>query len=121
MEGPPSALSEAPWRTSQVEEEASSLGARLQYDGTDEADVLVQTTFSSLTNICYDHRLFRTLKLRTYGLAVCSTLARASEGWTLSSQSLTDPVNGDALHQRLQQPMAMPSCLHIITGEDYRV
>ena len=52
------------------------LRARLQCEGADEADVLhrlaiAQTTFSSLTNIWSDHRLSRTPKLHTYGLAVC--------------------------------------------------
>ena len=85
------------------------LGARLQCDGEDEADVLhrmaiAQTTFSSLTNIWSDHRLSRTLKL-----AVCSTLTHVLEAW-----ALTDPVmrciNG--FNSR---------CLHLITGEDYSV
>ena len=70
---------------------------------------IAQTTFSSLTNIWSDHRLSRTLKLRTCGLAVCSTLTHASEAW-----ALTDPlmrcING--FNSR---------CLHVITGEDYRV
>ena len=61
-------------------------GARLQCDGADEADVLhrmaiAQTTFSSLTNIWSNHRVSRTLKLRTY------SLAHASE-----ARTLTDPV-----------------------------
>ena len=60
------------------------LGARLQSDGADEADVLhrmaiAQATFSSLSNVWSDHRLSRNLKLRTYSLAVCSTLTHASE------------------------------------------
>ena len=90
------------------------LGARLQCDGADEADVLhrtgiAQTTFSSLTNICSDHCLSRTLKLRTYGLAVCSTFTHASEAW-----ALTDPVLRciNSFNSR---------CLHVITGEDHRM
>ena len=50
----------------------------------DDADVrhrmaIAQTTFGSLSSIWTDHRLSRALKLRTYQLAVCSTLTHASE------------------------------------------
>ena len=60
------------------------LGARMQRDGADDADVrhrmaIAQTTFGSLSSIWTDHRLSRALKLRTYQLAVCSTLTHASE------------------------------------------
>ena len=62
-------------------------GARLQCDGADETDVLhrmaiAQTTVSSLTNIWSNQRVSRTLKLRTYSVAVCSTLTHASERLT---------------------------------------
>ena len=82
----------------------------MQCDGADDADVrhrmaIAQTTFGSLSSIWTEHRLLRALKLRTYQLAVCSTLTHASEAWTL-----TEPVNG--FNSR---------CLHIITGQDYRV
>ena len=64
-------------------------------DGADDADdtdvrhrmAIAQTTVGSLSSIWTDHRLSRALKLRTVQLAVCSTLTRASEAWTL-----TDPV-----------------------------
>ena len=90
------------------------LGARLQSDGADEADVLhrmaiAQATFSSLSNVWSDHRLSRNLKLRTYSLAVCSTLTHASEAWTLTGPVMRS-ING--FNSR---------CLHVITGEDYRV
>ena len=48
-------------------------------------------------------------KLRTYQLAVCSTLTHASEAWTLTEPVMRS-VNG--FNSR---------CLHIITGQDYRV
>ena len=90
------------------------LGARMQCDGTDDADVryrmaIAQTTFGSLSSIWTDHRLSRALKLRTYQLAVCSTLTHASEAWTLTEPVMRS-VNG--FNSR---------CLHIITGQDYRV
>ena len=51
------------------------LGAKLQCDGSDEADVLhrmaiAQTTFVSLSNIWADHRLSRALKLRTVSVII---------------------------------------------------
>ena len=90
------------------------LGARMQCDGTDDADVryrmaIAQTTFGSLSSIWTDHRLSRALKLMTYQLAVCSTLTHASEAWTLTEPVMRS-VNG--FNSR---------CLHIITGQDYRV
>ena len=90
------------------------LGARMQCDGADDADVrhrmaIAQTTFGSLSSIWTDHRLSRALKLRTYQLAVCSTLTHASEAWTLTEPVMRS-VNG--FNSR---------CLHIITGQDYRV
>ena len=74
------------------------LGARMQCDGTDDADVryrmaIAQTTFGSLSSIWTDHRLSRALKLRTYQLAVCSTLTHASEAWTLTEPVMRS-VNG---------------------------
>ena len=59
------------------------LGARMQYDGADDAEVrhrmaIAQITFGSLSSIWKDHRLSRALKLGTHQLAVCSTLTRAS-------------------------------------------
>ena len=89
------------------------LGAKLQCDGSDEADVLhrmaiAQTTFGSLSNIWADHRLSRALKLRTYQLAVCSTLTHSSEAWTLITAVMRS-ING--FNSR---------CLHVITGQDYR-
>ena len=46
------------------------MGARMQCDGADDADVrhrmaVAQTTFGSLSSIWTDHRLSRVLKLRT--------------------------------------------------------
>ena len=89
-------------------------GARLQCDGADGADVrhrmaIAQTTFGSLSSIRTDHRLSRALKLRTYQLAVCSTLTHASEAWMLTEPVMRS-VNG--FNSR---------CLHVITGHDYRV
>ena len=86
----------------------------MQCDGSDDADVryrmaIAQTTFGSLSSIWTDHRLSRALKLRTYQLAVCSTLTHASEAWTLTEPVMRS-VNG--FNSR---------CLHIITGQDYRV
>ena len=56
-----------------------------------------------------DHRLSRALKLRTNQFAVCSSLTHPSEAWTL-----TEPVmrRVNSFNSR---------CLHIITGQDYRV
>ena len=90
------------------------LGGRMQCDGADDADVrhrmaIAQTTFGSLSSIWTDHRLSRALKLMTYQLAVCSTLTHASEAWTLTEPVMRS-VNG--FNSR---------CLHIITGQDYRV
>ena len=61
------------------------------------------------TVVWTDHRLSRALKLRTYQLAVCSMLTRAYEAWTL-----TEPVMRivNCFNSR---------CLHVITGQDYRV
>ena len=74
------------------------LGARLQCDGADDADVrhrmaIAQTTLGSLSNIWRDHRLSRALKLRTYQLAVCSTLTHSSEAWSLTGPVMRS-VNG---------------------------
>ena len=55
------------------------------------------------------HRLSRALKLRTYQLAVCSTLTHASEAWMLTEPVMRS-VNG--FNSR---------CVHVITGQDYRV
>ena len=55
-----------------------------------------------------DHRLSCALKLRTYQLAVCSTLTHASEAWMLTEPVMRS-VNG--FNSR---------CLHAITGQDYR-
>ena len=90
------------------------LGARMQCDGAGDAVVrhrmaIAQTTFGSLSSIWTDHRLSRALKLGTYQLAVCSTLTHASEAWTLTEPVMRS-VNG--FNSR---------CLHIITGQDYRV
>ena len=87
-------------------------GARMQCDGTDDAEVhhrmaIAQTTFGSLSSIWTDHRLLRALKLRTYQLAVCSTLTHASEAWTITEPVMCS-VNGSSSR-----------CLNIITGEDY--
>ena len=75
------------------------LGARLQCDGADDADVIhrmakAQATFGSLSNIWNDDRLSHALKMRTYRLSVCSTLTG---------------ING--FNSR---------CLHVIAGRDYR-
>ena len=90
------------------------LGARLQCDGADDADVrhrmaVAQTIFSSLSSIRTDHRLVRMLKLRMYQIAVWSTLTHASEAWMITEPVMRS-VNG--FNRR---------CLHIITGQDYRV
>ena len=89
------------------------LGAKLQCDVSDEADVrqrmaIAQTTFVSLSNIWADHRLSRALKPITYQLAVCSTLTHSSEAWTLTAAVMRS-ING--FNSR---------CLHVITGQDYR-
>ncbi len=60
------------------------LGARMQCDGADDADVrhrmaIAQTTFGSLSSIWTDHPLSLALKLMAYQLDVCSTLTHASE------------------------------------------
>ena len=84
-------------------------------DGADDADVrhrmaIEQTTFGSLSSIIWtDHRLSCAFKLRMYQLAVCSTLTHASEAWTLTEPVMRS-VNG--FNGR---------CLHVITGQDYRV
>ena len=88
-------------------------GAKLQCDGSDEADVLhrmaiAQTTFVSLSNIWANHQLSRALKLRTYQLAVCSTLTHYSEAWTLTT-AVMRCING--FNSR---------CMHVITDQDYR-
>ena len=69
---------------------------------------IAQTTFGSLSNIWADHRLSRALKLRTYQLAVCSTLTHSSVAWTLTATVMRS-ING--FNSR---------CLHVITGQDYR-
>ena len=61
------------------------------------------------SSIWTDHRLSRALKLRTYQLAVCSTLTHASEAWMLTEPVMRS-VNG--FNSR---------CMHVITGQDYRV
>ena len=68
-----------------------------------------QITFGSLSSIWTDRRLSRALKLRTHQLAMCSNLTHASESWTL-----TDPVmrSANGFNSR---------CLHVTTGQDYRV
>ena len=86
----------------------------MQCDGADDADVrhrmaIAQTTFGSLSSIWTDHRFSCAFKLRTYELAVCSTLTHASEAWTLTEPVMRS-VNG--FNSR---------CLHVITGQDYRV
>ena len=87
------------------------LGARMQCDDADvrHRTAIAQTTFGSLSSIWTDHRLPRALKLRTYQLAVCSTLTHASEAWTLTEPVMRS-VNGFSSRW-----------LHIITGQDYRV
>ena len=90
------------------------LGARTQCDGDDEADVrhrmsIAQAVYSSLWHMWKDHRLPRTMKLRLYRLAVCSTLTHACEAWSFTSR-IQQIVNG--LNSR---------CLHSITGEHFRV
>ena len=87
------------------------LGARMQCDGADVRHrmAIAQTTFGSLFSIWTDNRLSRALNLRTYQLAVCSTPTHASEAWTLTEPVMRS-VNG--FNSR---------CLHIITGQDYRV
>ena len=89
------------------------LGAKLQCDGSDEADVLhrmaiAQAPFGSLSNIWADHRLSRALKLRTYQLAVCSTLTHSSKAWTLTAAVMRSITGFNS------------RCLHVITGQDYR-
>ena len=89
------------------------LGARLQCDGADDADVIyrmaiAQATFGSLSDIWNDHRLSHALTLWTYRLSVCSTLTHSSEVWTLTA-AVSRSING--FNSR---------CLHVITGQDYR-
>ena len=90
------------------------LGSRAQCDGDDEADVrhrmaIAQSVFSSLFHIWKDHRLPRSMKLRLYRLAVCSTIAHACEAWSLTTR-VQQIING--FNSR---------CLHVITGQHYRV
>ena len=90
------------------------LGSRAQCDGDDEADVrhrmaIAQSVFSSLFHIWKDHRLSRSMKLRLYRLAVCSTIAHACEAWSLTTR-VQQIING--FNSR---------CLHVITGQHYRV
>ena len=90
------------------------LGSRLQGDGDDEADVryrmdIAQAAFASLSHLWTDHRLSRNLKLRLYNLCVCSTLTHSCEAWNLT-KTVSRILNG--FNSR---------CLHIITGEEYRV
>ena len=90
------------------------MGARMQCDGADDADVrhrmaFAQTIFGSLSSILTDHRLSCALKLMTYQLALCSTLTPASELWMLTGPVMRS-VNG--FNSR---------CLHVITCQDYRV
>ena len=91
------------------------LGARMQCDRADDADVRhrmnghPQTTSGSLSSIWTDRRLSRALKLRTYQLAVCSTLTHASESWAITEPVMRS-VNG--FNSR---------CLHVLTGQDCRV
>ena len=88
------------------------LGSRLQGDGDDEADVryrmdIAQATFVSLSHLWTDHRLSRNLKL--YNLCVGSTLTHSCEAWNLT-KAVSRILNG--FNSR---------CLHVITGEEYRV
>ena len=76
------------------------LGARMQCDGADDADVphrmvIAQITFGLLSSIWTDHLLSCAMKRRTYQLAVCSTLTHASEAWALT----------DAQCERFLQPL----------------
>ena len=82
------------------------LGSQLQGDGEDEADVrhrmdIAQAAYGSLSHLWSDHRLSRATKLRLYRVSVCSTLTHSCEAWTLTRT-------------------VVRSCLHAITGEDYR-
>ena len=90
------------------------LGSRLQGDGNDEADLryriaIAQSAFSSLGHLWADHRLSRSTKLRLYRLCVCSSLTHCCEAWTLN-RKVTRTING-----------FNSTCLHVITGDDYRV
>ena len=90
------------------------LGSRLQGDGDDDADVryrmdIAQAAFASLSHLWTDHRLSRNLKLRLYNLCVCSTLTHSCEKGNLT-KTVSRIFNG--FNSR---------CLHIITGEEYRV
>ena len=69
---------------------------------------IAQTPFGSLSNIWADHRLSRELKLRTYQLAVCSTLTHSSKAWTLTAAVMRSITGFNS------------RCLHVITGQDYR-
>ena len=81
------------------------LGARLQCDGADDADVIyrmaiAQATFGSLSDIWNDHPVARpdTVDLPTVGV--------------LHPNSLVGGVDADrrslSQHQRLQQPLSPP-------------
>ena len=90
------------------------LGSRLQCDGDDQVDVrhrmdIAQAVFGSLSRLWTDHRLSRETKLRLYKLSVCSSLTHCCTAWALTRQ-VTRMING--FNSR---------CLHVITGEDYRV
>ena len=90
------------------------LGSRLQCDGDDQVDVhhcmdIAQAVFCSLSRLWTDHRLSRETKLRHYKLSVCSSLTHCCTAWALTRQ-VTRMING--FNSR---------CLHVITGEDYRV
>ena len=67
------------------------------------------TTFGSLSSIWTDYRLSRALKLMTYLHVVSSTLTHAYEAWTIT-EPVMRRVNG-----------SNSRCLHVITGQDYRV
>ena len=69
---------------------------------------IAQAAFASLSHLWTDHRLSRNLKLRLY-LCVCSTLTHSCEAWNLT-KTVSRILNG--FNSR---------CLHIITGEEYRV
>ena len=89
------------------------LGSRVQSDGDDEADIrhrmaIAQSVFGSLSHMWLDHRLPRSMKIRLYRLAVCSTFTHACEAWNLTI-NVCKRING--FNSR---------CLHIITGAHYR-
>ena len=90
------------------------LGSRLQCDGDDQVDVrhrmdIAQAVFGSLSRLWTDHRLSRETKLRLYKFSVCLSLTQCCTAWALIRQ-VTRMING--FNSR---------CLHVITGEDYRV